>query len=209
MRESVVLIHGLWMTGMDMTLLRWRLSRCGFRTYRFHYHSLLRDLVANAAELQRFLAHVPGGRVHLVGHSLGGLVIRELFHHFPDQRPGRVVTLGTPHNASAVARHLRQARFGRLLLGRSAEALCADLPPWDGSRELGVIAGTLPLGIGRLFGGLPGPNDGTVAVEETRLENAADQIEIAVSHMGLVTSAVVARQTCAFLRHGRFERIEQ
>ena len=190
-----------------MTLLRWRLSRCGFRTYQFRYHSLRRDLPANARRLHRFLATVPGDRVHLVGHSLGGLVIRKLFQQFPDQRPGRIVTLGTPHNASAVAQHLRQSRFGRLLLGLSAKALCEDLPPWDGVRELGVIAGTRARGTGRLFGGLSGSNDGVVSVEETRLENAADWIDLPISHTGLVIAAVVAAETCHFLQQGHFFRM--
>ncbi len=206
MKESVVLVHGLWMTGADMTLLRWRLARCGLQPYQFHYSSLRRNLPANAARLNRSLKSVAGNTVHFVGHSLGGLVIRQLLQDFPEQRPGRIVTLGTPHNASAVARHLRRARFGRFLLGLSAEALCEELAPWDGVRELGVIAGTLPLGIGQFFGGLSGSSDGTVAVEETRLEKATDQIELPVSHMGLVTAASVATETCHFLEYGHFSR---
>ncbi|WP_303901462.1 esterase/lipase family protein [Thiohalomonas denitrificans] len=205
MKESVVLVHGLWMTGAEMALLRRRLSRCGYQTHQFRYRSLRRDLSANAHRLHRFLATVPGDTVHLVGHSLGGLVIRKLFQHFPQQRPGRIVTLGTPHNTSAVARHLRQLRFGRLLLGRSAEALCDELEPWDGVRELGVIAGTRALGMGRFLVRLPS-NDGVVAVEETSLENASERIDLPVSHMGLVFAASVAAETCHFLRYGHFSR---
>ncbi|SCZ50148.1 esterase/lipase family protein [Thiohalomonas denitrificans] len=205
MKESVVLVHGLWMTGAEMALLRRRLSRCGYRTYQFRYRSLRRDLSANAHRLHRFLATVPGDTVHLVGHSLGGLVIRKLFQQFPQQRPGRIVTLGTPHNASAVARYLRRFRAGRVLLGRSAQALCSELTPWEGVRELGVIAGTLALGMGRFLVRLPS-NDGVVAVEETSLENATDRIDLPVSHMGLIVAASVAAETCHFLQHGRFSR---
>lgn len=188
-----------------MALLRRRLSRCGYRTYQFRYRSLRRDLSANAHRLHRFLATVPGDTVHLVGHSLGGLVIRKLFQQFPQQRPGRIVTLGTPHNASAVARYLRRFRAGRVLLGRSAQALCSELTPWEGVRELGVIAGTLALGMGRFLVRLPS-NDGVVAVEETSLENATDRIDLPVSHMGLIVAASVAAETCHFLQHGRFSR---
>lgn len=205
MKESVVFVHGLWMTGLDMTLLRWRVGRCGYRTHQFFYHSLRHDLAANAARLNRYLQRVPGETVHLVGHSLGGLVIRRLLLDYPRQRPGRVVTLGTPHAASAVACRLCSGRVGRILLGRSADALSARLPAWDGRRELGSIAGNLPMGAGRLFVALSGAHDGTVAVEETRLDGA-DHIVLPVSHMGLVTAASVVEQTCHFLRHGRFLR---
>ncbi len=201
---TVVLVHGLWMTGIDMTLLRWRLAGCGFTTRQFHYASIRRDLATNAAVLQRFLEGVPGPTIHFVAHSLGGLVVRRLFHDFPDQRPGRIVTLGTPHCASCVAGQLRQSRLGSLLLGRSAEALVQQLPPWPGHYDLGSMAGSMPVGAGRLFRALDGTSDGTVAVAETHVEKAADHLVLPVSHMGLVTSATVAQQTCHFLRHGRF-----
>jgi hypothetical protein len=75
---------------------------------------------------------------------------------------------------------------------------------WSGARELGVIAGSLPLGFGRLVGPLAGPNDGTVRVEETRLPGAVEHLTLRVSHSALVYSPAVARQIAAFLRDGRF-----
>ena len=60
---------------------------------------------------------------------------------------------------------------------------------WGGARDLGVIAGNLPLGLGRLVGPLDGPNDGTVLVEETRLPGAAAHLTVRTSHSSLVYSA--------------------
>jgi hypothetical protein len=73
-------------------------------------------------------------------------------------------------------------------------------------REVGIIAGRLPVGLGRLFGRFAGPNDGMVAVEETRLEGAADHIVLPVAHTSLLWSAAVAHQVEHFLHTGRFER---
>jgi len=70
----------------------------------------------------------------------------------------------------------------------------------------GVIAGTLGVGLGVIIDNLPSPNDGTVAVEETRLPGIRDHIEIAVTHTGLLVSALAASQTAYFLRHGEFAR---
>jgi hypothetical protein len=54
---------------------------------------------------------------------------------------------------------------------------------------------------------MPEPNDGTVAVEETKLPGIKDHIELPVSHTGLLVSAAVASQTAFFLRHGEFARV--
>jgi hypothetical protein len=77
---------------------------------------------------------------------------------------------------------------------------------WNRARELGVIAGDLGFGLGRLVGSLQGPNDGTVLLEETEIQGAADRVVLRVSHTGMLFSAEVAAQTAAFLRTGRFSR---
>jgi pimeloyl-ACP methyl ester carboxylesterase len=166
---TVVLVHGLWMNGLEMSLLRHRLNKDGFATYRFSYPTVRCDIAANAARLQDFLRDIDADTVHLVGHSLGGLVILRLFEDFPEQRPGRIVLLGTPYRGSATARNLARFAWGRRLLGRSVEqALFGDGPRWQGGRELGVIAGTKSMGLGLLVGKLPPPNDGTVILAETQ-----------------------------------------
>ena len=188
-----------------MALLRWHLRRCGFRTVQFHYPSIRESVRDNAARLQRFVQRLPGEELHFVGHSLGGLVVRRLYHDFPRQRPGRVVTLGTPHTGSLAAHRLVRTRIGRWLLGRAGDdGLLGGLPSWEAPCELGVIAGNLPLGGGWVVGGLPRPHDGTVSVESTRLPGMTDHLVLHVSHMGLLVSPDVARHTCCFLRRGRF-----
>jgi pimeloyl-ACP methyl ester carboxylesterase len=204
MNESIVLVHGLWMKGPEMFLLRRRFCRAGFRVYQFSYRSVARDLAENAARLNAFLAMVEGEKVHFVAHSLGGLVVRRLCHDFPQQRPGRIVTLGTPHTGSYVAERMSRNGLFRRLLGHSLTPLTGELPPWPGDRDLGSIAGTLSIGIGWLVRELSRPNDGTVSVAETCLENFSDHILVHTSHMGLLFSARSAEQTLYFLRHGRF-----
>ncbi|MCZ6498198.1 MAG: alpha/beta hydrolase, partial [Gammaproteobacteria bacterium] len=51
---------------------------------------------------------------------------------------------------------------------------------------------------------LPSPHDGTVAVEETRLEGATEHIVLPVSHLSMLWSGVVAEQVVNFLSSGRF-----
>ena len=204
---TVVLIHGLYMGRWAVVGLARRLRARGWHTRRFSYPTVRQPLAASVGSLQRLLEQLDTPVVHMVGHSLGGLLIRHLFDRFPAQRPGRIVTLGTPHQASHVAAALAARPWSRWLLGESVQGgLLGAVPAWRSSHELGVIAGTLGMGIGRVVPRLPLPNDGTVAVAETRLAQAADWISLPVTHTGLLLSAQVAEQVSAFLATGQFLR---
>ena len=206
-RETVVLVHGLWMKGWCMALLAWRLRRSGFETRCFSYRSMGSGLRENAARLRDYLAALSPGMVHLVGHSLGCIVIRALFHYFPSQQPGRIVMLTPPNQGSAVAEQLARSGLGRTILGKSVQELIAGVPKhWTVPvREIGIISGTVPLGLGRLFAKLSTPHDGVVTVEETALPGACAQLMLPVAHTGALVTAQVARTIAHFLRHGRFD----
>lgn len=206
-RESVVLVNGLWLGDAALWLLARQLRRAGFRVYKFSYPSVRHDLRTNAARLGAFLARVPGETVHLVGYSLGGLVIRALFHFQSQQRPGRIVLLGSPQLGNRAAQTLARARFGRAVLGRAVAELNAGVPQlWNWpAREIGVIAGSRSIGLGRLVTRLPVPNDGSVAVEETAVSGAHAQLVLPVAHFALLLAPAVASQIARFLRTGAFE----
>ena len=116
----------------------------------------------------------------------------------------RVVCLGSPLHGSLVARNLGRHRATAWVLGRSRGLLQGGCPPWQGQARVGVVAGTVARGAGRLLARFDGPSDGTVAVAETRLPGLADHCVVAASHTGLVFSRAAADQAAAFLRDGRF-----
>lgn len=205
MKEAVILVHGIWLNGAEMWRLRQFLRAAGYDCYQFKYPSLKNSPAENAALLNDFSQSIDAPVKHFVCHSLGGLVLLHLYDQFPFQKPGRIVFLGTPVNGSAVAYRLHSTRFTRWLLGRSTEqGLLGDRPVWLKCRDLGVISGTLPLGVGLLVGGLESPHDGTVSVEETYLGGATDAISHPASHLGLLYSRDVAVQVVTFLRAGKF-----
>jgi pimeloyl-ACP methyl ester carboxylesterase len=211
----VVYVHGLWLNGWESALLRKRLSReLECQTLSFPYSSMSADLGANALALAKFLGRFRTDTLHLVGHSMGGLVILELFDRLESGRlssalelpPGRVVLVGSPVRGSRAARRLARLPWGLRMLGHTAREVLLPRrePVWRGTRELGVIAGSLPVGFGRLVGSFNEPNDGTVMVSETRLAGACQHLVVHTSHSALVYSRTVARHIGAFLRHGRF-----
>lgn len=217
MRTVVVYVHGLWLNGWESLLLRRRLSRqLRCEALSFPYSSVSIGLHENARALAAFLARVRADTLHLVGHSMGGLVILELFGCGQTGRergalgaalpPGRIVLLGSPVRGSHAARNLARLPFGRRILGLTAHEvlLPASDRRWPGARDLGVIAGNLPLGFGRFIGPFESPSDGTVLVAETQLSGAKQHMTLRTSHSGMVYSALVARQTAFFLRDGHF-----
>ena len=204
MKEAVILVHGLWTNGLEMWRLRQQLASAGYDCYLFRYSSMRTTPEENAKRLNDYAKSLSAPIVHFVCHSLGGLVVLHLFDQFPSQKPGRIVLLGTPVNGSAVAQRLYKNTLTRWLLGRSVEGLLGERPAWFNWRDLGIIAGTLPIGAGILLGGLSGPNDGTVAVDEAVLSGATDFITLPVSHTGLLYSEQVAIQVVTFLRAGKF-----
>jgi pimeloyl-ACP methyl ester carboxylesterase len=206
MLPPVILVHGLWFNGWEMALLGHRLRRCGFAPIRFPYSDVRRSPADNARRLDVWLRDARGEEIHFVAHSMGGILLLHFFHLFSGQRPGRVVFLGTPAAGSAVARRMESIPGMGWTLGRSVEAgLLGGAPPWSGGRDLGLVAGTLGVGVGRLFGALEGPHDGTVAVAETLVPGAKDRRCLPVSHTGLLVSDSVACCTCHFLHTGSFD----
>jgi pimeloyl-ACP methyl ester carboxylesterase len=203
----VVYVHGLWMTGAESLLLRRRLaSERGYRLKVFRYASVGAPPARIIAALRNTIAAIEAPRVHLVGHSLGGLMILRCLERYPMPQPGRVVFLGTPAAGSRAARRFGEFGLGRRMLGAASaeELLQQRAARWDVGRELAVIAGNTPLGFGRLLLKFGEDNDGTVAVSETQVAGATAVLTLPVTHSGMLWSARVAREVGSFLEYGSF-----
>jgi pimeloyl-ACP methyl ester carboxylesterase len=205
---DVVLVHGLWMPGVIMSPLALRLARAGYRTHLFHYRSHARRLEANVERLAAFSAERLAGRpAHYVAHSLGGLVVLGALSEHAELAVGAAVLLGTPAQGCQSARIIGSRAFGRWMLGQSAPqwregaSVC-----WTRREPLGVVAGTVPLGLARTMVRLQGPNDGVTRLEETYVEGMLDRVVLPVAHSAMVVSPRVAAQVVNFLEHGRFAR---
>lgn len=205
---SVVTVHGLWMRGAAMAALHKRLEPLGFQPHAFSYPSVAGTLAICAEALAEYIEGVRGDTVHLVGHSLGGVLICAMLERQLPARLGRVVCLGAPLRGSRSASRLARLPGGGRLIGRSLAEVnaCGGFKSWRPGVEVGGIAGRFPVGVGRLLGPFREPNDGTVAVAETVIAGLADHIVLPVSHFALLWSTQVAAQTAQFLEHGRFRR---
>jgi pimeloyl-ACP methyl ester carboxylesterase len=205
-REAVILVHGLWTGGWAMQGLRLLIARRGYAAYAFNYRSMAQGLEEHARRLAARIAALREPVIHLVGHSLGGLVILRYLRMHGEQRIARVVLLGTPVRACTAGLRLDALAAGERLLGASRD-IWRGLPDDYRPRcDLGVIAGSRPWGLGHLFMRLPGTNDGVVRLEETEVAGMRDRIVLPVSHTGMLASPRVAREVAAFLDRGAFTR---
>ncbi len=200
-RETVVLVHGLWMTGLEMRLLGRRLARRGFAVRFFRYPSWSGTLQGAADALRGFVENAGEGPVHLLGHSLGGVVISRMLEDAPPN-VGAVALLGSPVRGSRLAARVGRCRPGKLLIGRVArEGIVEPERGWPRDLRTLVVAGTLPLGSGLLFR-LERPHDGVIRVEETRVQGAESR-SVRTSHMGLLLSRSVVDRIARFYRASR------
>ncbi len=212
--NRVILIHGLHQAAFVMRPLAKRLQAQGFDTHQYGYRSMRDGIKTNSARLNDWLEnhHHPDQPIDLVGHSLGGLIIRDFVTAYPQWQIGRCVTLGTPHMGSICADYIW--RLIPAVVGRSyIDALDGTVAPLPKHIELGVIAGNRPYGLGQLFlhhhnrklrkADVPPlkqqlDHDGTVYVEETKMEAAVDHIVMPVSHTGMLVNKEVANKPFTF-----------
>jgi pimeloyl-ACP methyl ester carboxylesterase len=171
MTTAAVFVHGLWLNGAEFTLLRRRLARAqGIVTHRFSYPTVRGSMEQAVEQLARFVARIDAERVHFIGHSFGGVLLCRFFQKHPCPRPGRVVILGSPLTGSRSARTVARNALMRRMIGPLVNAeLVRDADPrtWACQNELGIIAGTRAMGLGRLFTKFDEDFDGTVGVSET------------------------------------------
>ena len=221
-KNRTILIHGLHQTALIMRPLAKRLQAQGLDTHQYGYHSMRDGIQTNSERLNKWLEknHHPDQPIDLVGHSLGGLIIRDFVYHYPQWQIGRCVTLGTPHIGSICADYIW--RLTPAMVGKSyVDALDGTVAPLPEHITLGIIAGNRPYGLGQVF--LQYHNrklrkadsplldeylvhDGTVYLKETKLDAATDHLIMPVSHTGMLVDNDVAKQTGYFLQHGIFKR---
>jgi hypothetical protein len=131
-RIPVLLVHGLVDNRSVFSVMNRGLRRRGFtHVCSWNYSPLLTDVSRGAEALGRHIERIceqtGHDRVHVVGHSLGGLIARyHVQRQGGDRRVESLVTLGTPHEGSVLAHVLptplvRQLRPGSPVLRELAE----------------------------------------------------------------------------------------
>jgi len=205
-KKNVMLIHGVLMNPIEMRYLGNQLEKSGFKVHYVFYQSVLKTAAENAQATHQKIQKLQLPNLHIVGHSLGGIITMHLLSQFNDIPAGRVVMLGSPVNGSWIAQKVQDWPIISPLLAKSMPSALSgeDIPAWGNQREWGMIAGSKNSGLGLLTGGLPGAGDGTVLIEETKHPKQTAHVVVNKSHTGLLFSKQVAILTGHFLKTGSF-----
>ncbi|MCP3926614.1 MAG: alpha/beta fold hydrolase [Desulfobacterales bacterium] len=210
-KELVYLLHGLGRGSGSMWYLALKLRNSGYTVKRVGYPSINRtpkeiidiiDQEIDEKESDKFK------KVHFVGHSLGGLMIREYLSKKKVSNLGRVVMLGTPNHGTTVVDKYKDKWFFKIL-GKMTLALGTDKSSFPNSLPspyypVGIIAGFTDKLYNEFV--LPGEDDGVVPLKSTKLTGMKDMIIIKTGHAMMKYDSDVAIQTIAFLQTGSFNR---
>jgi pimeloyl-ACP methyl ester carboxylesterase len=212
-KEAVILLHGLARTDKSMAKMAAALEADGFTTLNVDYPSraaTIEDLAAKTIDAALADPKVAeASRIHFVTHSMGGILVRCYLKTHHPARLGRVVMLGPPNQGSEVVDKLGDTWVFSAIngpasrqLGTNPDSLPNRLGPVD--FELGVIAGDRSINwINSLM--IPGPDDGKVSVERTKVGGMKAHCVVHASHPFLMRDAEVIELTITFLRSGSFK----
>lgn len=211
-KEKVVLVHGYGRSPSAMWKMEEFLEKRGYQVYTIGYSSFTQDIDGIKNEfyqkVDKHLASAQNEKVHFVGHSMGGLLIRSYLGDRDVANIGNTVIMGSPNKGTPVVEALKDKWYFSLA-GPAVNSLSSNGSPFLASLKkpdynLGVIAGVIHKP--EYESVLPGKDDGLVPFESTKVEGMKDFITLPVSHYHLRLDQIVFYQTLHFLREGRFLR---
>ena len=208
MKPLVILLHGLARGHGSMAGLGAHLRRHGFETFSRTYPSRRHSISYLAGEVADWIVeHANGRPVHAVTHSMGGVIVR----HLRDSRIawGRIVMLAPPNRGSQLAAGLTSNPVFRWYYGPAGGEL-ADGSLWPAPpAPFAVLAGTRSLALSNVTSWTVGrrfsrgtPNDGTVAVEETKLDGMSAFADVDATHTWIMNDPRVQALVVRFLTSG-------
>lgn len=210
--HCAVLMHGIGRSPAAMRKMEKDLTRRGYAVLNLGYDSRHYDLATLAQRMHDDVAPFAaahGCRLHFVGHSMGGLVIRTYVQAYKPEKLGRIVVLGSPNRGSEVADFLNKIGVFEPLYGPAGQQL---LTSYDVSQtfekpfyEIGVIAGDRTIDpVSSLI--ITGNDDGKVSIDSTHIDGEKDHIVLHANHATMPSNAAVIIETAHFLQYGFFKR---
>lgn len=207
---TVVLLHGLARSARSMAPLAAYLRRHGYRVLNINYPSREYAIPALALKVREaILQQVEAtATLHVVTHSMGGILLRYLQRYAPLPHLGRVVMLSPPNHGSEVVDRMANTCLFNWIngpagrqLGTGDTSIVTQLGPID--FELGIITGDRSINwINSLM--IPGPDDGKVSVASAQLEGMKDFRVVHATHPLIMRKAIVQQYCLHFLRTGQF-----
>jgi hypothetical protein len=200
---QALFVHGMGRSPISAIPLLWRLERNGISPFSFFYVVTFQNFASISRRLQSKIIEIAeNGDYVLIGHSLGGVLIRNAIASLPagTKLPDRVFLLGSPIRPSRIAHLLRHNWLyslatrdcGQLL---ASEERMTNVPP-SPVPTTSIIGTRCLFGLSRLFG--DEENDSVVSYTEVTADWITEEIRVPLTHTFLpshraVSEAVISR----------------
>lgn len=212
MPDAVILLHGLGRSARSLGKMSRGLEKAGFIPHPVDYpsrkttievlaHRHLAPAVAHCRRLGML-------RIHMVTHSLGGILARQYLQTRQLPFRSRIVMLSPPNHGSEIVDQFKDNPLFKWIVGPAGRQLGTD--PHSLPNRLQPV----PVEVGIITGNrshepwfswlFSGPNDGKVSVGRTRLKEMKALLEIPDGHTFIMDNGAVIEQVVYFLQHGRF-----
>lgn len=191
----VLLVHGLGRSPLSMAYLAHRLRRGGHATETFGYFAARESYAAIVARLRARVHHAEAGGTPwvAVGHSLGGLLLRDAFASAVMQHVAHLVMLATPNRVPRTAEHAQRVALFRWMTGECGAQLAS--PEYFRALPVPTVPHTIIAGTrgftGRWSPFGDEPNDGIVAVGETTLDTDVPPRTVPAGHTFIMNDTAV------------------
>ena len=181
-----------------MTPMAKRLQKLGWEVENLSYPSTSTD---KRRLFNTFDKIISDGPVLMVGHSLGGLVIKNYLtaRKVSADKVPLVITIGTPHQGAEIAKDMDKFNIQKLLGSSVQFGLLPDdfESSWHLPQKLISIAGNVKLGarplLDRVWRDGVEESDGTVSIEETKVQGMHEHIVVRQTHTSMVYSKSVVQ----------------
>ncbi|NBB80010.1 MAG: alpha/beta fold hydrolase [Verrucomicrobia bacterium] len=209
--EHIVLLHGLSRTPRSMGALQRALQNERYTVHNLGYDSRHHPIPVLAEHVAREIGSRTAGAttVHMVTHSMGGILVRQMEATQPLATLGRVVMLSPPNHGSEVVDRIGHTWIFDQVngpagkqLGTAPESFVNQLGPVQ--FECGVITGDRSINwINSCM--IPGPNDGKVSVERARVDGMSAFKVIHATHSFIMSNRKVIADVVSFLKTGEMK----
>lgn len=209
--EAIVILHGVCRNSKHMSYIADSLQVLGYRVHNIDYKCRYQGAGKIVRDSSIQVKHIAKGynKLHFVGHSLGGLIIRGILTAYMPINLGKVIQIAPPNQGSELANILQNRWLYKKIYGKVSQDLIPNSSFLNSleqapSYELGIIAGnSFNLLVNCLLKFKR--NDCRVAIEETFLDSAKDHVVININHNQIVRSRETLKQIRNFLIDGVFE----
>ncbi len=207
-QEHVVLLHGLARSAASMNKMQRALVNEGYQVHNLSYDSRQHGIeqLAESVHQQIRTQTTKATKVHIVTHSLGGILVRQIQATTPLPKLARVVMLSPPNAGSEVVDKIGHWWLFQKINGPAGQQLGTGKDSFIGQLpainfDCAVITGDRSINwINSLM--IPGHDDGKVSTTSARVAGMRAYKVLHATHPMIMKKQAVIQEVIHYLQTG-------